>query len=152
MVSKNYVNGNWLGFAAEPIVNVNPSDLHDEVGVRSAANRAQAELAINSAREAFADWSRRSIQMRFELLDRVGGQILARANEIGRLLAREEGNLKSNARIGLAMINTPTAGVDYHVPFGGVKDSSYGWREQGTSAIEFFTRSKTVYTPRSGLP
>lgn len=44
------------------------------------------------------------------------------------------------------MINAPTAGVDYHVPFGGVKGSSYGAREQGTNAIEFYTRIKTVYT------
>ena len=43
------------------------------------------------------------------------------------------------------MLNLPTAGVDYHVPFGGRKMSSYGPREQGRSAIEFYTIIKTAY-------
>jgi alpha-ketoglutaric semialdehyde dehydrogenase len=46
---------------------------------------------------------------------------------------------------GMVMVNLPTAGVDYHVPFGGRKDSSYGSREQGRYAIEFFTSVKTAY-------
>jgi acyl-CoA reductase-like NAD-dependent aldehyde dehydrogenase len=41
--------------------------------------------------------------------------------------------------------NLPTAGVDYHVPFGGRKASSYGPREQGRYAAEFFTQVKTSY-------
>jgi aldehyde dehydrogenase (NAD+) len=44
------------------------------------------------------------------------------------------------------MVNLPTAGLDYHVPFGGVKKSSYGPREQGASAREFYTTVKTSYT------
>ncbi|TMJ39718.1 MAG: aldehyde dehydrogenase family protein, partial [Alphaproteobacteria bacterium] len=43
------------------------------------------------------------------------------------------------------MVNLPTAGVDYHVPFGGRKGSSYGPREQGRHAAEFYTASKTAY-------
>jgi len=43
-------------------------------------------------------------------------------------------------------VNLPTAGVDYHVPFGGRKGSSYGPREQGRNAQEFFTTVKTAYT------
>jgi aldehyde dehydrogenase (NAD+) len=43
------------------------------------------------------------------------------------------------------MVNLATAGVDYHVPFGGRKDSSYGSREQGTYAKEFYTNVKTTY-------
>jgi len=43
------------------------------------------------------------------------------------------------------MVNVPTAGVDYHVPFGGRKGSSYGPREQGCYAAEFFTTVKTAY-------
>lgn len=50
---------------------------------------------------------------------------------------------KSSA--GLVMVNLPTAGLDYHVPFGGRKASSYGPREQGTYAKEFFTTVKTSY-------
>ena len=44
------------------------------------------------------------------------------------------------------MVNLPTAGVDYHVPFGGRKGSSYGPREQGAYAREFYTTVKTSYT------
>jgi alpha-ketoglutaric semialdehyde dehydrogenase len=46
----------------------------------------------------------------------------------------------------MVMVNLPTAGVDYHVPFGGRKGSSYGPREQGKYAQEFFTTVKTAYT------
>jgi len=50
------------------------------------------------------------------------------------------------SKAGMVMVNLPTAGVDFHVPFGGRGDSSYGPREQGTAAVEFFTTSKTAYT------
>jgi aldehyde dehydrogenase (NAD+) len=53
---------------------------------------------------------------------------------------------KRNADAGMVMVNLPTAGVDYHVPFGGRKGSSYGPREQGRYAAEFYTTVKTAYT------
>jgi len=49
------------------------------------------------------------------------------------------------SQAGMVMINLPTAGVDYHVPFGGRKGSSYGPREQGSYAAEFYTTVKTAY-------
>ncbi|MCW5624655.1 MAG: aldehyde dehydrogenase family protein [Burkholderiales bacterium] len=52
---------------------------------------------------------------------------------------------RRNAQVGMVMVNLPTAGVDYHVPFGGRKGSSYGPREQGRYAQEFFTTVKTAY-------
>ncbi len=52
---------------------------------------------------------------------------------------------KRHAQAGMVMVNVPTAGVDYHVPFGGRKGSSYGAREQGSYAAEFFTTVKTAY-------
>ncbi len=51
-----------------------------------------------------------------------------------------------NVKAGMVMVNLPTAGVDYHVPFGGSRGSSYGAREQGYAAIEFFTQTKTAYS------
>ena len=54
-------------------------------------------------------------------------------------------HFKRNAQAGMVMINLPTAGVDYHVPFGGRKGSSYGPREQGAYAREFYTTVKTTY-------
>lgn len=55
-------------------------------------------------------------------------------------------HFKRHMQSGMIMVNVPTAGVDFHVPFGGTKGSSYGSREQGTYAAEFFTTVKTAYT------
>jgi acyl-CoA reductase-like NAD-dependent aldehyde dehydrogenase len=55
-------------------------------------------------------------------------------------------HFKRNSEAGMVMVNLPTAGVDYHVAFGGRKGSSYGSREQGRYAAEFFTTVKTAYT------
>ena len=54
-------------------------------------------------------------------------------------------HFKRHAKTGCAMVNLPTAGTDYHVPFGGRKNSSYGSREQGQYAEEFYTEVKTCY-------
>lgn len=52
---------------------------------------------------------------------------------------------KRELQAGMVMVNAPTAGVDPHAPFGGRKSSSYGPREQGRYAAEFFTQVKTSY-------
>ncbi|MDP9007911.1 MAG: aldehyde dehydrogenase family protein [Pseudomonadota bacterium] len=54
-------------------------------------------------------------------------------------------NFQKSVRAGMVMVNLPTAGVDYHVPFGGSRKSSYGAREQGFAAVEFYTQTKTTY-------
>lgn len=71
---------------------------------------------------------------RFGLTSGIVTQSLARANHFRR-----------NAQTGCVMVNLPTAGTDYHVPFGGRGDSSYGPREQGKAAAEFYTTVKTAY-------
>ena len=55
-------------------------------------------------------------------------------------------HFKRNSQAGMVMVNVPTAGVDFHVPFGVSKGSSYGPREQGKYAAEFFTTAKTFYS------
>lgn len=55
-------------------------------------------------------------------------------------------HFRAHAQAGMVMVNLPTAGVDYHVPFGGTKGSSFGPREQGSYAAEFYTTVKTAYT------
>ncbi|WP_415919493.1 aldehyde dehydrogenase family protein [Tateyamaria sp. SN6-1] len=60
-------------------------------------------------------------------------------------------HFRRNAKSGCVMVNLPTAGTDYHVPFGGRGDSSYGPREQGRTAAEFYTIVKTAYIA-SGTP
>ena len=63
---------------------------------------------------------------------------------VTRDLARAT-HFRRNARTGVVAVNLPTAGTDYHVPFGGRGDSSYGPREQGRAAAEFYTTVKTAY-------
>lgn len=70
----------------------------------------------------------------FGLTSGIATRSLARANHFRR-----------NAQTGVVTVNLPTAGTDYHVPFGGRGESSYGPREQGRSADEFFTVVKTAY-------
>jgi aldehyde dehydrogenase (NAD+) len=60
-------------------------------------------------------------------------------------------HFRANMRSGCVMVNLPTAGTDYHVPFGGRGLSSFGPREQGHQAIEFFTTIKTSYVA-GGVP
>ena len=54
-------------------------------------------------------------------------------------------HFRRHAQVGMTMVNLPTAGVDFHVPFGGRKESSHGSREQGRHAAEFYTTVKTSY-------
>ena len=58
---------------------------------------------------------------------------------------RHASRFRRDAQAGMVMVNLPTAGVDYHVPFGGRKASSHGPREQGSYAAEFYTTVKTAY-------
>jgi aldehyde dehydrogenase (NAD+) len=55
-------------------------------------------------------------------------------------------DFQRRVKAGMVMVNLPTAGVDYHVPFGGSRRSSYGPKEQGFAAVEFYTSIKTAYS------
>jgi len=95
-VHQNYINGEWAK-AGAGAPNINPSNVADVVGEYARADEAQARAAIGAARAAFPGWSRGSIQARADLLDKVGNEILARKDELGTLLAREEGKTKPEA-------------------------------------------------------
>jgi aldehyde dehydrogenase (NAD+) len=86
----NLIGGEWVA-GATTAPNINPSDTDDVIGLYAQADTAQAEQAIAAARAAFPAWSRSTPQARFDLLDATGSEILARKDEIGRLLSREEG-------------------------------------------------------------
>jgi len=58
---------------------------------------------------------------------------------------KHSSHFKRHSEAGMVMVNLPTAGVDYHVPFGGRRHSSFGPREQGPAAAEFYTATKTTY-------
>jgi acyl-CoA reductase-like NAD-dependent aldehyde dehydrogenase len=92
-VHHNYINGAWAE-AGEPAPNINPSNLSDVVGEYARANEAQVRAAIAAARAAFPAWSRGAVQARADLLDKIGNEILARKEELGILLSREEGKTK----------------------------------------------------------
>ena len=89
-VHQNFIGGEWRA-SSEACRNINPSDTDEVVGEYSLADSSDTERAISAAAEAFPQWSRIGIQQRFDVLDTIGTEILARKVELGRLLAREEG-------------------------------------------------------------
>ena len=90
----NLIAGAWqAGTHYAP--NTNPSDLADVVGEYAQASPNQLDEAVAAARAAFPAWSQSGIQARFDALDRIGTEILARKEELGTLLAREEGKTRA---------------------------------------------------------
>ena len=86
----NYIAGEWIG-SSEAAEDINPSNTGDVVGLFARADAKATERAIAAAKAAFPAWSRGSIQQRHDILKKIGDDILARKDELGRLLAREEG-------------------------------------------------------------
>jgi len=86
----NLIGGRSID-SSERTPDINPSNLSDTVGEFARASNEDLRGAIQSAREACAKWSRTTPQERFDVLDRAGSEILARKDELGRLLAREQG-------------------------------------------------------------
>ena len=87
---KNLIAGEWIDGASVSI-NINPSDTNDVVGHFARASKEQAEQAIAAAKAAFPAWSRTTPQERYEILKKASDEILARKDELGKLLSREEG-------------------------------------------------------------
>lgn len=87
---KNFIAGEWVE-GADLNLNINPSDTREVVGEYARADAAQAEIAVNAAFEAAPGWARVTAEVRGDALDRIGSEILARREELGMLLAREEG-------------------------------------------------------------
>ena len=89
----NLIGGQWLaGTGYSP--NLNPSNLDDVIGEYTQASAGQLDAAVQAARAAFPAWSVSGIQARADALDKIGTEILARREELGTLLAREEGKTK----------------------------------------------------------
>jgi acyl-CoA reductase-like NAD-dependent aldehyde dehydrogenase len=92
---KNFINGEWVaGTGAKE--NINPSDVTDIVGEYAQADKAQTEAAIAAAQAAAPGWAATTPQQRADILETAGIELLARREEIGRLLAREEGKPLAN--------------------------------------------------------
>ena len=92
---RNYINGEWLeGKGVRE--NINPSDITDIVGEYAQADKAQTEAAIAAAKLAQPAWAAATPQVRADALEFIGTELLARKDEIGRLLSREEGKPLAN--------------------------------------------------------
>jgi alpha-ketoglutaric semialdehyde dehydrogenase len=89
-VLKNFIAGGWVT-ASEMAADINPSNTGDVIGEFSRGSTADTERAIEAAKQALPAWARSSIQERHDILKRIGDEILARKDELGRLLSREEG-------------------------------------------------------------
>jgi aldehyde dehydrogenase (NAD+) len=92
----NLVAGEWIE-GEDVTEDINPSNTDEVVGRYARASKADAERAIAAAKSAFAAWSRSGIQQRYEILKKASDEILARKEELGRLLAREEGKTLAEA-------------------------------------------------------
>ncbi|WP_225784722.1 aldehyde dehydrogenase family protein [Xenophilus sp. Marseille-Q4582] len=91
---KNLINGEWVaGKSYSP--NVNPSNLADVLGQYAQGDAAQVDAAVAAAAAAFPAWATGSVQARSDALDKIGTEILARKEELGTLLAREEGKTRA---------------------------------------------------------
>src|SRR5436190_12480848 len=91
-IHENFIGGNWTE-ASTAAPNVNPSNTRDIVGEYARGTKDDANRAIEMAKAAFPAWSRSSPQVRYEALKKVSDEILARKDELGRRLAREEGKI-----------------------------------------------------------
>jgi len=87
---KNFIGGEWID-GSGLTRNINPSNTNDVVGEYAKADKAQTEKAIAAAKAAFPAWSRSTPQERYDALNKISIEILSRREELGRLLAREEG-------------------------------------------------------------
>jgi aldehyde dehydrogenase (NAD+) len=86
----NLIAGEWVG-STQSTSNINPSDLSDRIGDYALASGQDVTDAISAAQSAFPAWAQSSPELRSDILDRAGAEILARRDELGHLLSREEG-------------------------------------------------------------
>jgi alpha-ketoglutaric semialdehyde dehydrogenase len=89
-INKNYIGGAWVD-GSSVTNDINPSNTKDVVGCYAQADAAQVSTAVAAAKGAFPAWSHSNVQLRHDILKRVGDELLARKDELGRLLSQEEG-------------------------------------------------------------
>ena len=92
-MKQNYIDGAWLD-GASTTANINPSNTDDVIGHYAQADAQQAELAIAAAAAAAPGWALSNVQVRADALDKIGTEIIARKDELGTLLSREEGKTR----------------------------------------------------------
>ena len=93
----NYIAGEWLAGASE-VANINPSDLSDTVGMYAQADSTQLQRALDAANSAQKEWAKTGLEKRYTVLMNIGNELIARCEELGTLLAREEGKTQPEAK------------------------------------------------------
>ena len=88
--SKLYIGGKWIE-ATDTVANINPSDTSDIVGEYASATPDDARRAVDAARNSFTEWADSGLEARKDVLDKIGNELIARKEELGSLLSREEG-------------------------------------------------------------
>ena len=96
-LNHNFIAGEWLAGATE-IANVNPSDLSDTIGHYAQADAAQLQRALDAAQDAQRDWAKAGLERRYNVLMAIGNELMARCDELGTLLAREEGKTQPEGK------------------------------------------------------
>jgi alpha-ketoglutaric semialdehyde dehydrogenase len=89
-IYNNLIGGEWVP-GADPIANINPSDVTDTIGLYAQATAAQLDHAVAVAKDAQREWQKTGLEQRQQVLDAVGRELMDRSEELGRLLSREEG-------------------------------------------------------------
>ena len=96
-VSHNYIAGEWLAGASEN-ANINPSDLSDTIGMYAQADNAQLQRALEAAQSAQKEWAKTGLEKRYSILMNIGNELIANCEELGTLLAREEGKTQPEGK------------------------------------------------------
>ncbi len=96
-MNHNFIAGEWAAGASE-IDNINPSDLSDTIGQYAQADTAQLQRALDAALDAQHEWAKIGLEARYDILMNIGNELIARCDELGTLLAREEGKTQPEGR------------------------------------------------------
>ena len=170
----NLIDGTWKTLSVTPSEDRNPANHNEIIGLFPMATLDDTKTAIQAARSAFAAWSGTPAPARGAILDKASQILTSRLNDIATVLTREEGKTLAEAKgevtrfglsagvvtnnlkeafafanqvdAGVVKINEPTTGLALNAPFGGFKGSSANtFKEQGQAAVDFYTRTKTIY-------
>ena len=96
-LNQNFIAGEWLAGASE-IANVNPSDLADTIGHYAQADDAQLQRALDASQAAQQEWAKAGLERRYNVLMAIGNELIERCEELGTLLAREEGKTQPEGK------------------------------------------------------
>jgi len=96
-LNHNFIAGEWFAGASE-IANINPSDLSDNIGLFAQADSAQLQLALEAAQSAQLEWAKTGLERRYTALMNIGNELIANCEQLGTLLAREEGKTQPEGK------------------------------------------------------